>query len=202
VKTNIVIITFFLSTLSFAKTDQLAGAWLGYFANHKLTDKEFLHFETQLRHNTTDSKMGQTLVRFGVNHSLNERNKVGLLFAYVDSDAAKEYRLALQHQFTFSSKLSFRQRLEARDIENNDSNSIRYRLNTRFDGAVTVWDEVFVNLTRETWTGDRAFERNRFFIGPKHKFNSFVLEWGYLNQYIPRSEKSAMEHILVGYLFF
>ena len=60
----------------------------------------------------------------------------------------------------------------------------------------------FLNITNESWTGNRTFERNRAFIGTRSKLNELSYEIGYMNQYVPRKELSTMEHILTLYLFF
>jgi len=194
---------------TWADTKQETGLWLGYFNNHEYSSKQSFWFETQLRHNLTQSQMNQTLVRFGILHTLNSQQKIGILGAYVDSDAFKEYRLAFQHQMTvIPMVLSLRQRLEFRDVEDINANSIRYRLllrNEKYriaEKQIVVWNEAFINLTHEEWTGSRVFERNRFFIGPKFEFQTFNLEVGYLNQFIPRTSRSTMEHLLTAYLFF
>lgn len=64
-----------------------------------------------------------------------------------------------------------------------------------------VWDEIFLNLTDDEWTGERFDERNRFFIGLKKPNQAHSVEFGYLNQFVPRSE-DIVEHIAVLYLFF
>ena len=203
------IISITISAYACANTKNEAGLWLGYFSQEKFNNKSSLHFDAQLRHNLSQGKMNQTLVRFGYLHGLNDQHKLGLLFAYADSDNAKEYRPTLQHLYLGNKYLTIRQRLEFRDLENVDEDSWRYRLLTRFkniqikdDLQFVVWNEIFINLGNEDWTGNRTIERNRFFVGPRHKFKNFSLEWGYMNQFIPRSNKETYEHILVSNFIF
>jgi hypothetical protein len=65
-----------------------------------------------------------------------------------------------------------------------------------------IWDEPFLNITQEEWTGKRVFERNRVFLGTVLKWEEIKIEFGYLNQLIPRENKTIQEHSLVGYFFF
>ena len=155
--------------------------------------------------------MDQTVIRAGVLRKLNDNHEVGLLFGYVQSNLTKEYRPTLQHiyQDSFFEKTSFtfRSRLEFRDIEDNDKNSLRYRLMTRvvkpindqFDFATS--DEIFVNLTKEDWTGNRVFDRNRFFVGVVRKYENLSLETGYMNQYVPR-DRDTWNHLLVVNVYY
>lgn len=202
------LLSLFLSFHSLGKTENNAGLWLGYFKQENLSSAGRLHFETQLRYNLDEGRMGQTLVRFGYLHNLSPIHQLGLLFAYVDSDSLKEYRPTLQYQY-FHRHLTMRQRLEYRNVENIDQDSWRYRFLLRSKSfnvgkhlQLIAWNEVFINLSHEQWSGKRTFERNRFFIGPRHQFKELSIEWGYLNQIVPRKNQEVIEHLLVGYFYF
>ncbi len=185
--------------------------WLGLFAQKKINSNLNLWAETQLRHDETHQTMNQVLNRFGLLRPLNSNHELGLLFAYVQSSTIKEYRPTLQH--TYRSQISLnsfavRNRLEFRELEEQEARSMRWRTLLRWsqtlndDSDFIVWDEPFLTITHEDWTGNRFIERNRFFIGSKIKWREFFIEVGYLNQFIPRENKSVQEHALVTYIFF
>ena len=99
-------------------------------------------------------------------------------------------------------KLSSRSRLEARFFEDVSEDSSRFRYLLRLDyKRYVIWDEVFINLKKDELTGNRVVDRNRFFIGLKSKIFNSKIEYGYLNQYIPRGDVDTIEHLLVAYLF-
>jgi hypothetical protein len=196
---------------TFAETKEEQRTWFGLFMRKKITTDYDLWAETQLRHDEAHQTMNQTLNRFGILKNLNEHHELGFLFAYAQSATAKEYRPTLQYVYKLNGELnsfSARNRLEGRDIEDNDANSMRFRsqirwahvLNPKYD--LVVWDEPFMNLTHEQWTGNRFIERNRAFIGTKVKFENISFEVGYMNQYIPRETRNTSEHILTTYFFF
>ncbi|MFA5584861.1 MAG: DUF2490 domain-containing protein [Bacteriovoracaceae bacterium] len=208
IKRFYLLVTLFFSVVSWGKTEHSPGLWLGYFNQENLSNAGRLHIESQLRYNLDEGRMNQSLVRFGYLYNLDQSHQFGLLFAYADSDSLKEYRPTFQHQY-FHQHLTMRQRLEYRKVEEMAQDSWRYRLLLRSkvlsmskELGMIVWNEVFINLGHEQWTGNRTFERNRFFFGPRHRFKNFDLEWGYLNQIIPRKGKESIEHLLVGYFYF
>jgi hypothetical protein len=195
----------------FAQAKEENRIWLGLLGRKNINSHLDFWAEAQLRHNENDQTMTQTLNRFGVLKKLNENNEIGFLFAYVQTGTTKEYRPTLQYVFKNiwqTNNISIRNRLEGRDIEDNKANSIRFRsqlrwarpINSLYD--IVAWDEPFVNLTHERWTGDRFFERNRIFLGTRIKFEQISFEVGYMNQYTPRSTGNTSEHILTLYTFF
>ena len=64
------------------------------------------------------------------------------------------------------------------------------------------WNEVFLNLSDDGFSGNRFFDRNRFFLGLRKDFYDSFIEFGYLNQYATRSSGDLMEHLGVLYVFF
>jgi hypothetical protein len=82
------------NTFAFERSEQ--RTWLGLFANKSINSEFNLWAETQLRHDESHQTMNQTLNRFGLIKKLSSQNEVGFLFAYVQSDSAKEYRPTLQ----------------------------------------------------------------------------------------------------------
>jgi len=196
---------------TFADSREEQRTWLGLFMRKKMTTDYDLWAETQLRHDESHQTMNQTLNRFGVLKNLSEHHEIGFLFAYVQSATAKEYRPTLQYVYKNNGELnsfSMRNRLEGRDIEKNYANSMRFRsqirlahvLNPKYD--LVIWDEPFVNLTHEQWTGNHIFERNRAFLGTRVKFENISFEVGYMNQFVPKEPHNVTEHILTTYFFF
>lgn len=200
-----------VASLAYAETNNENRIWFGLFGKKNITSHYDLWAETQLRHDETNQTMNQTLNRFGVLRSLNSNHEVGFLFAFVQTGLTKEYRPTLQYVYRRSWEtggVSIRNRLEGRDLEDVEANSLRFRTQLRYSHSLSpiidfvFWEEPFVNLTRETWTGDRFLERNRVFLGTRVKWLQLNLELGYMNQYVPRETKDLSEHVLVTYLFF
>ena len=104
--------------------------------------------------------------------------------------------------------LTHRHRLELRFIEDNNEDSYRYRYlvkatqKTSSFYKLIAWNEVFINLNKTQWNGQRTFERNRLFVGTKLNFESIDVEVGYLNQFIPRSQSDTSEHLFTTYIMF
>ena len=202
----IILLTLLKLSVSFA-THNRAASWFGTFAQKDITDNFLIWAETQFRYNLELGKNQQILYRPGILHKINEHHQLGYLFAYIQSDSLKEHRFALQHiqkygNF-FNADFSARSRLEARFIEDNSDDAARFRYLLRAEGSCWVtWEEIFLNLTDDNWTGNRVVDRNRFFLGLKHFVSDIRVEYGYLNQYIPRATNDVMEHIFTVYLFF
>ena len=87
--------------------------------------------------------------------------------------STKEYRPTAQYMFKVSegsSQFSVRSRLEYRDLEDVSADSVRARSVFRYEFSTTEkmdivgWVGPFLNVTREGWSGNRFFERNRVFL--------------------------------------
>ncbi|MFP5387480.1 MAG: DUF2490 domain-containing protein, partial [Bacteriovoracia bacterium] len=154
----------------------------------------------------------QLLLRPGILKGFSKNHEAGFLYGYIYTDDVKENRPTLQLTDVFlqspSNVISLRNRLEFRIREDQDARSIRYRAALRWQHNISevlglvLWDEPFLNITNEKWTGDRVFERNRLFLGSSIKFDVIRLEAGYMNQFTPRKDTSIIEHILTFYLFY
>jgi hypothetical protein len=201
----------------FSKTvlaaDDQTGAWLGTFANKKLTSSFNYWLETQVRFNHDQDATKQVLYRTGLLHKIGKSHSLGYLYAFIQSGLTREHRFTFQHGQTYgilaNFKFSHRARLEARILEDDDTKNagrarylLRVEQNKDHYGLV-IWNEYFANLNKTTWNGDTHSDRNRFFIGIKNKFlASNRIEFGYLNQYVPRDTGDVSEHILTFYFFF
>ena len=125
----------------------------------------------------------QILMRTGLLKTINDKNEAGLIYGYILTDNIREHRPTLQYSHTFfrnqSSVLFLRNRFEYRKQEGNETVSGRYRGSLRYQTAgYIVWEEPFLNITHEDWTGNRIVERNRFFVGKSFKIQEMNLEAG------------------------
>ena len=197
---------------AFAKTNHENGFWLGTFAQKKLTYKYSLWAENQVRYSFDLGGTEQTLYRAGLLQKLNRKHGLGYLYGYVQSSSLKEHRLTLQHTQKYGRisghKLSHRVRLEIRLFEDSieDIYRLRYLVRTQKNiigskWKFVGWNEVFLNLNQRN-SNDEFFDRNRLFLGTRKPFFESNLELGYLNQYVPRSGTSVMQHLAVLYVFF
>jgi hypothetical protein len=209
---KILLITLFISS-SLYSAENSERFWLGTFSNKKLTDVFSYWIETQVRYNMNQGSTGQLLYRTGVLQKLNDKQGLGYLYAHIQSGSNKEHRFTLQHTQNYGNfagfKLSHRARLEARFLEDIDEDGSRFRYLLRADQlnfkkyGLVLWNELFVNLNKTQWNGNDSMDRNRLFIGVKKKiFDSNRIEFGYLNQYVPRDSGDSSEHVLTLYLFF
>lgn len=194
------------SVSTFSKTKDLKGAWAGVFSNKELNSSFFWSSEVQSRYSLDGGSLGQFLYRTGLNLKHQSSSTSSVLYGYITSENVKEHRWTLQFATSYYDKNDFkvssRSRVEYRNIEDNDDDSLRYRYLLRADYSdFIVWDEAFINLTKDDWTGDRSFDRNRFFFGKKLSVFDSKIEYGYLNQYVPRKDMNISEHILVLYFF-
>lgn len=204
----ILILSALLITLSAsAETKNNPGAWFGLFHKKDLGNKFSIWGDYQLRYTMAKGEMQQTLFRFGPIYRLSERHEIGLLYGFVEF-GVKEYRTTLHHQFYVNPKLLLRSRLEYRNLEDNDDDSLRYRYLIRYlhplkdSLSLLVWEEPFLNFTSDKWTERRFFDRNRVFFGFRFPAFGMEVEAGYMNQFIPRSQRDTMEHLALLYVFY
>lgn len=210
--TIILFICIFSTSLFAATSDNTRnGTWLGLFHKKPLPQEYTLWTEAQFRYLLDSTGMQQTLYRLGALKKLDERHEIGLIYGFVQTGVLKEHRPTLQHVQQYgelaSMKFSGRSRMELRMLEDSPDDSLRFRyqlrgqktLNPELD--LVVWDEPFINLTKDDWTGERTMERNRFFLGTRIPVWGMHAEIGYLNQFVPR-RKDITEHILTLYLFY
>lgn len=188
--------------------------WFGTFSTKPISKKYSLWTEAQLRFDLEQNQMQQTLYRTGLLYSLTDTQNIGLLYAFIQTGDLSEHRLALQHIKNFgvylSGNFSHRIRFEARRFENLGFGAERIRYLLRYQAVTNtslipvIWDEIFINSRKEELTGNRYLDRNRLFLGFRKNFkeSNTALEFGYLNQLVPRESSTLMEHILVAYLVF
>lgn len=198
----------------FADTKTFDRTWLGLFSKRKLAGTDYsIWTEGQARMDNERFTQQQLLLRPGVLKYINEKNDIGFLVAFSEMEKHWETRPTFQHAYKILKNvyhtLSYRSRFEYRVREDQDSRSGRYRGQLKYlrslenKKGLLLWDELFVNLTNEDWTGNRIVERNRFFIGVELPFvDNTNFEVGYMNQYIPRETQSTVDHIAVVYYYY
>ncbi len=202
-----------LATLHCFAAETSYDGWYGFFNKSQLNDRFSWWTETQLRHDLGRNEMQQALIRTGLLLKVSENAELGFLYAYINSDTAKEHRFALQHSMKYGvfgpAIFSHRMRLEHRTRENvrNLPNRFRYLLraqqNTNHKIKAVVWDEVFLNMAKDRQIRNNTFGINRLFAGGRYSISkTFNVEAGYLNQYIDRPGRNLMEHVFVIYFFF
>lgn len=205
---KIILILFLLvSSLVHAEEISYGRSWAGLFQRKSLSERWTILGETQLRYSNEDINLQQILVRPGVMYRINTQNEVGIVYGYVQTGSLKEHRPTIQWLGKFSESFSTRARLEIRKWEEEKVQSLRLRPMLRYEHSIearrswVVWDEPFLNVTHDDLSGNRIFERNRFFTGLRLPFENVALEVGYLNQTIPRQNLTTIEHIFVFYVF-
>lgn len=206
-KTILISLLLTLSATALASQKETPGAWFGLFHRKDVNEKYSLWGDYQLRYTGEKGGMQQTLFRFGPIWKFSKNQELGLLYGFVEF-GVKEYRTTLHHALFVSPKLTLRSRLEYRNLEDNDDDSLRFRYLIRYltpfkgDTSLLVWEEPFLNLTSDAWTGERTFDRNRAFIGFRFPAFGTAIEAGYMNQYIPRRSRDTMEHLALVYVYY
>lgn len=197
---------------TYASSSNNHRQWVGVFNKKPIKENYSFWQEYQWRYNGDLGRTQQMLFRFGVLKQLTPSHEVGFILGLIETGALQEVRPTFQHiymhNFNEENILSLRSRLEYRDIEKNSDQSVRYRisaglrhiLDSRY--SILMSNELFINLTREQWTGDRAIERNRLFSGLRIDESYGRWEVGYLYQYAPRRTTSVQEHVAVVYFYF
>lgn len=206
-KILILLLVTFLASNTLAEVRSNDRTWLGLFNKKEVTEDFSIWAEAQARMDNDEFTGQQILLRTGLLKSFDDKNEAGLMYGYILTGDVREHRPTFQYGITFfksgASTLSLRNRFEYRKLEDNNTVSGRYRAALRYQwDSYIVWDEPFLNITHEDWTGNRLVERNRFFIGKSFKVQEMNLEAGYMNQYVPRSSRTTYEHILTLYLFY
>lgn len=208
---TLLLILFSLNSLADSRT--FDRTWLGLFSKKQISSSDYSFWsEVQARMDNDKFTNQQLLMRWGILKKLSDKDEIGLIYGYIYNDDLKENRPTFQYTRTFIKNdqhvVSLRNRLEYRKREEQDAVSGRLRLSLRGQKfidqtySVILWDEPFINLTHEDWTGDRLLERNRIFLGAGINCDGVNFEVGYMNQFTPRTNRDTIEHILTLYAFF
>ena len=203
----LLVISLLFVSQGFANSRSYDRTWLGLFGKRAIGEKYYIWTEGQARLDNNRFTDEQILLRPGVLRKLDDKNEIGLLYAFVETKRIREHRPTFQYVHSFLKEkersFSMRNRFEYRKREDLKTVSGRYRGLIRYEHAsYIIWEEPFINITREDWTGNRFFERNRFFLGKAIPFDDTKLEIGYMNQFTPRKNKDTIEHILTAYFYY
>lgn len=196
-----------------ANSRSIDRTWLGLFSKKSISELDYSFWaEGQARMDNDRFTNQQLLLRWGILKKISDKDEVGLLYGYIITDDVKENRPTIQYSRTFFENqkhaLSLRNRLEYRKREDQKAISARFRTSIRYlkkidpKFSLIVWDEPFLNLTNEEWTGNRLIERNRFFVGTGINLQETSLEIGYMHQFTPLHDRDTIDHILTLYFFY
>lgn len=205
-------------------TENLFGAWGTAVFQGKLSDTNFLWYlegsaratdnvRTKTSHSGNGFDLHVLMGRAAFGYQLNDTNKVYLGYAYQESDAPyskvalSEHRVYQQydHKHVFDNKdsLTFRTRLEERNVDVSSETSVRFREQLKYTHplmpklSLVASEEIFVNTNSVNWGPQSGFDQNRGFVGIGYKFNDkFRTEVGYMNQYMNRvNNYDRMAHL-------
>jgi hypothetical protein len=202
-----------LTPFAIADSRSFDRIWLGLMGKKAISHSDyFVWNEVQARLDSEEFVAQQILLRWGLLKKISEQMEIGAIYGYIMTDNLREHRPTLQFlQFLSQDPeniISLRHRVEYRKREDQTAISARFRALIRYQrkfnsgNSFILWDEPFLNITREDWTGRRAVERNRLFIGTGLPTAGVQLEVGYMNQFTPRSNRNTHEHILVLYVTY
>lgn len=202
---HLALILWCLPTLATAATEHTIGQWTGLFLRKDLTETLTLHQEFQIRTNYETGNTTQSLFRAGPLWKLSDQTEIGMLYVFSRAGLLTEHRLTEQVVYKFSETFTARFRFEQRTMEKLDGMSLRARVLARFvwpindSHSLVAWDEYFAQPTRPQWIYDELFDRNRYFLGARSKWNYIAFEYGYMNQFINRAGRDASEHLFLIY---
>lgn len=202
-------------------TENLLGAWGTVILQGKFSDSNALWY-AEGASRATDSVRGKDndfalrglIGRAALGYQLSPNDKVYLGYAYQWGEppygkfSLDEHRIYQQydHKETIGKdSLSFRTRLEERNIEQSEDTAVRFRQQIKYSHPINkqfsfvASDEAFVNVNTVNWGPYSGFDQNRGFVGVGYKFNdNFRTEIGYMNQFMnrPYNHNDRMAHIL------
>ncbi|MCB9091425.1 MAG: DUF2490 domain-containing protein [Halobacteriovoraceae bacterium] len=179
--------------------------WIGATSNRVINEKYSFLVSGELRYNNDLGETAQSVFLLGPSYHLDNGHKMGLIYGHFHSPNRVEHRFTLQYQQKYGNAFNFSfsgmTRLEGRFLENDPDDSVRFRYRltileqTDRSYKFIFWNDIFLNLTDDSWTGNRTFERNRAFLGVRIPINETNLQVGYMNEYIPRTAEDQIEHI-------
>ncbi|MEZ5964268.1 MAG: DUF2490 domain-containing protein [Planctomycetota bacterium] len=209
-----------------AQTRNDSGLWLGVISTGRFAPagSEVGNFrwwlEAQDRQRDEGQHFDLGFVRPGLGYALTDRVTVWAGYGYFLSDPVgrapfEEHRV--WQQVTWSAPvagltLQSRTRLEERFVETGSDTGWRVRQMVKATLPVThrgqlflsVWDEGFFDANDTDWGQRQGFRQNRAFAGLGAFFDEAhtkSVEIGYVNQWIDRPGRDAMNHALVVWFF-
>lgn len=210
-----VLYLFTVSSFVIAETDEDGRFWLNLNAQGAMSNQSFgWYMEVQPRWREEGEAFDTLIIRPAIFYKLNDSSSLWLGYGNVQTHPAgqstkTEHRLWQQYLHNFEPmhgiKLQSRTRFEQRRLEQASETGYKLRQMLRVTKAIedapsiylAAWDEFFVYLNDTNWGAKQGFDQNRLFLGVGAKLNpSFVLEAGYLNQYVNTKHTNAMNHVL------
>ena len=195
-------------TASAAEDD--ANIWLAQAATINLGGTAVLWLEAQERFTNDASRLGQLLLRPAVGVKLDASTTAFIGYAYVMTDPegpaiTDEHRIFQQLSFRILGDgkgvtLTGRTRLEQRFLEQQPGTAWRLRQQVRLTaplgGAVTgvVWTEPFIGFNQTGFQRDGLGVWRNFAGVAIPLGKGFVIEPGYLNQYVVREGIDRLDH--------
>ena len=186
---------FILSVPLSAQTDPL-GLWAIYFGTYEVAPKWVVFTDVQQRINPEPQQQIQTMLRIGLQRTINDHQSVmlgaaGIPTQIANQDLRFEFRVFEQFMSTHQwqrATLRHRVRVEQRLMGSELAHRLRYfvQLNTPIyrgeQGTrvpyVSVYNELFVQPG-----ADGLFDRNRFFAGIGYPFSRYMrMEFGAMAQ--------------------
>lgn len=198
---------FLIISLNVFAVENKSKFWFGTFANNELSQRFSFWIETQLRYGLDEGQTSQFLYRTGLLQKKSDDLAYGYLYGFITANGVNEHRYTFQHALKYNALVSHRARLEYRTFEKIEDSTwrfrylLRYAQNNKSKMGIVVWDELFLNLQKDDLSGNTFVERNRLFIGLSKKHHNAKMEFGYLNQFVPRDNLDVSEHVLVLYIF-
>lgn len=215
-----------LANASPAQTRHDSGAWLLWLGQGDLSsiDPDWKRvrwwLDVQDRQRDEGATYDAFLFRPGLGYALTPRVTAFAGYALIGSDPANRdsfFEHRTWQQLTWSLPvegftLQSRTRLEERFLEDQSETGLRLRefvkVTVPLGGAkscfASVFDEVFFDLNDTDWGQRDGLRQNRAFVGLGWFLDDarrYSLELGYLNQWIDRTSRDRMNHILSLNLF-
>lgn len=179
--------------------------WLNYTMTGSVNKSFRYWLETQERGGDNLSRFSQGLLRPGIGYTLNPDWSVWFGYAWVYTAAPfiapPVYENRLWQQALWGKQIGknhyvARTRLEERFIQRSPNTGFRLRqlfktkrpMKHAPRWSVVASDEMFIHINRYNFNTAQGFDQNRLFIGFGYRIEKYAhVEFGYLNQYIKRS---------------
>ncbi|ANO51653.1 DUF2490 domain-containing protein [Woeseia oceani] len=170
--------------------------------------------DMQWRHSERGSGSDQYVLRPSLGYDLNPNITVWAGYGYFLTEpnvGSNRYEHRWWQQINWTAKrlnwgtLSFRTRLEERDLERARDIGLRFRQQLQLAMPLPAWQltlitsiEHYSNLRDTDWGARSGFDRLRSYAGVRMPVSEkLALEFGYMNQWVNRGEEDAVNHLAV-----
>ncbi len=205
----------FASLTVLAETEEDGNFWLNVNAQGKLPIEHLNWYaEIQPRWREEGKHFDTLILRPAIFYKFSDQGSIWVGYASVRNHPSgrstqEENRFWQQFMYDFEPietlKFQNRTRLEQRRLETGSDTGYRLRqmlrvtkpIKSQPDIKLVVWDELFVHLNDTDWGAHQGFDQNRLFLGAAIAIQQgFIVEAGYMNQYINSSEVNRINHVL------